>query len=58
VGDLHETLLEFQVAERARQKVDKEAADAHQAHCRIVVTIRWCAKWMASLQARRTICGP
>ena len=29
VGDLQETLLEFQGAERARQKVDKEAADAH-----------------------------
>ena len=40
------------MVERARQKVDKEAADAHKAHCRIVATIRRCAKWMASLQAR------
>jgi len=52
VEDLQEALLVFQVAERARQKVDKEAADAHGAHCRILVTIRRSAKWMASLQAR------
>jgi hypothetical protein len=46
---MQETLLEFQVAERARRKVDKEAADAHEAHCLILAKIRRCAKWMASL---------
>ena len=30
----------------------KEAADAYEAHCRILVKIRQCAKWKASLQAR------
>ena len=44
--------MEFQVVERARQKVDKEAADAHQAHCRIVAKCRRCAEWTAALQAR------
>jgi hypothetical protein len=52
VEDLQETLLEFQAAEWARRKADTEAADAHEAHCRILATIRRCAKWMASLQAR------
>jgi hypothetical protein len=32
--------------------LDKEAADAYEAHCRILAKIRQCAKWMASLQAR------
>ena len=32
--------------------MDKEAADAYEAHCRILAKIRQCAKWMASLQAR------
>ena len=38
--------------ERARQKVDKEAADAHGAHCQILIMIRRSAMWMASHQAR------
>jgi hypothetical protein len=49
VEDLQDTLLEFRVGERARQKVDKEAADAHGAHYRILTVIRRNAKWMASL---------
>jgi hypothetical protein len=49
VEDLQEAMLEFQVAEWARRKADKEAADAHEAHCLILAKIRWCAKWMASL---------
>ena len=32
--------------------LDKEAADAYEAHCRILAKIRQCAKWKASLQAR------
>ena len=32
--------------------MDKEAADAYEAHCRILAKIRQCAKWKASLQAR------
>ena len=52
VEDLQEALLEFQAGERARQKVDKEAADAHGAHCQILIMIRRSAMWMASLQAR------
>jgi hypothetical protein len=46
------TCVEFQVVERARQKVGKEAADAYEAHCRILAKIRRSAEWMASLQAR------
>jgi hypothetical protein len=44
VEDLQDALLEFQVAERARQKVDKEAADAYEAHYRILAMIRRSAK--------------
>ena len=49
VGDMQEMLLEFQAAERARRKADKEAADAHQAHCLIVAKCRRCAEWTAAL---------
>jgi hypothetical protein len=52
VEDLQEAMLEFQAAEWARRKADKEAADAHEAHCLILAKIRRCAKWMVSLQAR------
>jgi hypothetical protein len=40
------------VAEWARRKADKNAADAHEAHRLILSKIRRCAKWMVSLQAR------
>jgi hypothetical protein len=52
VEDLQEALLDFQAAERARRKADKEAADAHEAHCLILAKIRRCTEWTASLQAR------
>jgi hypothetical protein len=58
VEDLQDALLEFQVEERARQKVDKEAADAHGAHCRILAMIRRCggvpSGWRRS---RRAVSG-
>jgi hypothetical protein len=50
--DLNEALLEFQAAEGARRKADKEAADTYEAHRLILSKIRRCAKWTASLKVR------
>jgi hypothetical protein len=52
VEDLQEVMLEFQAAEWARWKADKEAANAHEAHRLILAKIHRCAKWTASLQVR------
>jgi hypothetical protein len=44
VEDVQEALLDFQAVERACRKADKEAADAHEAHCLILAKIRRCTK--------------
>ena len=51
MSSLAHELAEQELASAAFAAVflDKEAADAYEAHCRILAKIRQCAKWMASL---------